>query len=72
MKRILILTMVLGLVLGSIASAEAKKKKKKPAAPVRIERVVEYAYDAPGIGISSRPPPAAIATLTRQHAQAFR
>lgn len=49
MKRILILMMVLGLVFGSIATAEAgkKKKKKKPAEPVRVERVVELEYSCP-------------------------
>src|SRR5688572_22771008 len=50
MKRILVLMMVMGLVLGSIATAEAGKKKKKPAAPVRVERVVEISYDHPSVG----------------------
>jgi hypothetical protein len=52
MKRFLILCMILGLVVGSVATAEAGKKKKAPA-PVRVERVVEYAYNGPGPGISS-------------------
>ena len=49
MKRFLILMVVLGLVVGSVATAEAKKKKKKPAPYVRV---VEGTYDnpAPGIG----------------------
>ena len=50
MKRILVLVMVLGLVFGSIAAAEAGKKKKKPKVPVKVERVVEVSYDHPGIG----------------------
>lgn len=49
-KRILILMMVVGLVFGSIATADAKKKKKVPTAPVRIERVVEIPYDHPSVG----------------------
>lgn len=53
MKRILILMMVFGLVLGSIATAEAGKKKKKPGAPARIERVVEVTYDAPAFGLGA-------------------
>lgn len=50
MKRILILMMVMGLVFGSIAVADAKKKKKKASAP--YVRVLEGTYDnpAPGIG----------------------
>lgn len=54
MRRTLILVLVMGLILGSFASAEAgkKKKKKKPKAPVRVERVVEVSYDHPGIGIA--------------------
>ena len=52
MKRILILVMVLGLVFGSIATADAKKKKKKKKAePVRIERVVEFDYQCPCPGV---------------------
>lgn len=49
MKRFLILMLALGLVVGSIATAEAGKKKKKPK---RVERVVELSYDAPSPGIS--------------------
>ena len=47
MKRIMVLMLVTGLVFGSIATAEAGKKKKKP-----YVRVVEGTYDnpAPGIG----------------------
>jgi hypothetical protein len=53
MKRILILMMVIGLVFGSIATAEAGKKKKKtaPPAPVKVERVVEFEYACPCPGL---------------------
>lgn len=49
MKRLIAVSLVLGLMFGAVATAEAGKKKKKP---VRIERVVEGTYDnpAPGIG----------------------
>lgn len=56
MKRILVLMMVIGLIFGSIATAEAgknKKKKKVPPAPVRVERVAEAIYDAPAFGSAS-------------------
>ena len=52
MKRTLILMMVIGLVFGSIATAEAGKKKKK-AAPVRIEEVVEVPYQGSNIGAAT-------------------
>lgn len=53
MKRILILMMVIGLIFGSIATADAKKKKKKaPPAPARIERVVEIKYDHPSASVA--------------------
>lgn len=42
MKRFLVLFMILGLIVGSIATAEAKKKK-----PKRVERVAEARYEAP-------------------------
>lgn len=47
MKRFLVLFLILGLVVGSVATAEAGKKKKKP-----YVRVIEgtYANPAPGIG----------------------
>ena len=41
MKRFLIMFMVLGLIAGSVATAEAAKKTKKP---VRVERTVEGSY----------------------------
>lgn len=50
MKRILVLMMVIGLIFGSIATADAKKKKK---APKKVERVVESKYEAPAIGAPS-------------------
>ena len=40
MKRFLILVMVLGLVAGSVATAEARGKKR----PARVERTVERSY----------------------------
>lgn len=43
MKRFLILFMVLGLVVGSVATAEAANKKK----PTRHERTVEATYNGP-------------------------
>ena len=49
MKRFLIMFMVLGLVAGSIATAEAGKKKKKKAPYVRVVEGT-YANPAPGIG----------------------
>jgi hypothetical protein len=44
MKRIVILVLAIGLVFGSIATAEAGKKKKKP---VKTTREAQGAYDAP-------------------------
>src|SRR5688572_27708577 len=43
MKRSLILLMVLGLVAGTVATAEAAKKTKRP---IRVERTVEGNYGA--------------------------
>lgn len=51
MKRTLILMMVIGLIFGSIATAEAGKRKKKPPAPVKVERVVDFAYQCPCAGL---------------------
>lgn len=48
MKRFLIMFMVVGLVAGSVATAEAGKKKK----PKRVERTVQLEYTAPSPGIS--------------------
>jgi hypothetical protein len=49
MKRFAILVLALGLIVGSVATADAKKKPRKPK---RVERVVELAYSAPSPGIS--------------------
>lgn len=46
MRRSLVLMVVLGLVVGGIATAEAKKKRK----PKRVERTLEYNYDQPSVG----------------------
>ena len=53
MKRILVLMMVIGLIFGSIATADAKKKKKKPPAPVRMEEVIEIPYQGSNIGAAT-------------------
>ena len=53
MKRFLVMSMILGLVVGSVATAEAGKKKKKTAAPVRIEKVVETPYTGGNIGVAT-------------------
>ena len=51
MKKALIFALVIGLIAGAMAApATAKKKKKKK--PVRIERIVDLAYQVPGIGVS--------------------
>lgn len=49
MKRFLVPFLILGLVFGSVATAEAGKKKKKPK---RVERQVQLEYTAPSPGIS--------------------
>lgn len=51
LKRILVLTMILSLVFGSIATADAGKKKKRE--PKRVVRVVEVTYDGPAIGVGA-------------------
>lgn len=51
MKKPLSTMIVVGLVAGAFAlPAEAKKKKSKP---VRTERVVEFEYSGPGVGIAT-------------------
>jgi hypothetical protein len=45
MKRSIVLFLVLGMIFGSIASAEAAKKKK----PKKVSRTVEGSYDAPAL-----------------------
>lgn len=52
MKRAISVVLALGLLAGAFAlPAEAAKKKKKKV--VRVERVVEYPYQGPGIGVST-------------------
>lgn len=48
MKRTLVLLMILGLIVGSVTTAEAKKKK-----PKKVTRTVELAYAAPGFGLAT-------------------
>lgn len=53
MKKALTLLLIVGLITTSLMAPAAfakKKKKKPPPEPVRIERVVEFKYDHPGIG----------------------
>lgn len=47
MRRSLVLLMVIGLIAGSVATAEAGKRKKKP---VKVSREAESIYDTPAIG----------------------
>lgn len=50
MKRILVLVMVLGLVVGSTVTADAgKKKKKKTKEPEKIERQATGTYQSTGV-----------------------
>lgn len=46
MRKPLVLLLVLGLMFGSIATAEAGKKKRKPK---KVTRTVEGSYDAPAL-----------------------
>ncbi|MDQ3914715.1 MAG: hypothetical protein M3323_05190 [Actinomycetota bacterium] len=51
MKKAIVVALTAGLVAGAFAGpADAGKKKKKI---VRIERVVEVDYSAPGIGVAT-------------------
>jgi hypothetical protein len=45
-KRILIVTLVLGLIAGALTTAEAAKKKK----PKKKTRTAESTYQAPAVG----------------------
>jgi hypothetical protein len=58
MKRTIVVALTMGLVAGVFAIAPAEAKKKKPAKPVRVERVVEFAYTIGGIGFSLPDSPA--------------
>src|SRR5688500_17665629 len=53
MRKALSVAVMIGLLVGSLAMpAEAgKKKKKKAAEPVRVERTVEFEYVGPCPGI---------------------
>lgn len=46
MRKHLVLLLVLGMLFGSIASAEAGKKKKKPK---KVTREVQGSYDTPAL-----------------------
>lgn len=50
MRKLVVSSLIIGLVAGAllVAPAEAKKKKKKSK---KVERVVEGTYDNPAIGI---------------------
>ena len=50
MKRFLVLFLILGLTAGSIATADAAKKKKKVT---RVSRTVELTYTLPGFGFAT-------------------
>ena len=51
MKRTIVVALTVGLMAGVLAVGPAEaKKKKKPAKPVRVERVVEFAYTGGGLG----------------------
>ncbi len=51
MKKAIVVALTAGLVAGAfVGPADAGKKKKKP---VRVERVVEVDYAAPGLGVTT-------------------
>ena len=51
MKKAIVVALTAGLVAGAfVGPADAGKKKKKP---VRVERVVEVDYAAPGAGVAT-------------------
>lgn len=51
MKKLVVLVAIAGLLMASLAvPAEAKKKKKK-AGPTKMERVVEFEYVCPCVGL---------------------
>jgi hypothetical protein len=53
MKKILVLFMILGLVIGSVTTAEAGKKKKKKKKPKRVEREAQGTYQAPATAVGN-------------------
>ena len=52
MKRTITVVLILGLIASMALAAPAQAKKKKKKLPVKIERVVEYDYQAPSPGVS--------------------
>ena len=50
MKKSIVVLLVLGLMAALAVAPAQAKKKKKPKVPVKVERVVEATYQAPGIG----------------------
>ena len=50
MKRLIAASLVLGLMFGAVATAEAGKKKKKPK---KVSRTMEAPYSAPGFGTAT-------------------
>ena len=50
MKRFIVLIAILGLIVGSVTTAEAAKKKKKNKKPYSRVFEATYANPAPGIG----------------------
>lgn len=70
MKRSMVLVMVLGLVIGSVATAEAKRQKLPP----RVERTVEGSYGpypAPITGCNSVFTPWACLVVDTRRTEAF-
>ena len=55
MRKVLAVLVMSGLLAGAmVAPADAgRRKKKKPPAPVRVERTVESVYQAPALGSPS-------------------
>jgi hypothetical protein len=52
MRKSLVVLIALALVAGALGASPAlAKKKKKPAAPKRVERVVEFTYVCPCAGL---------------------
>jgi hypothetical protein len=47
MKKIITVALIIGLLAGAMLMPAEAKKKKKPAAPVKVERVVELPYQCP-------------------------